>query len=568
MAAAYEPTPYMWPILALAGTLGAMALYAWRHRSIPGALPFAIMTALAVPWAIAVGLEIAAVDIGDKVLWAKFQRTLNTPAITAGLWFALDYTNLNRWLTRRTLLLLAVPPVLYLLMALTNSAHHLAWRGFTFDGDVHLISGRGGWAFTDYGLVLGMVTSLVFVWLFMQSPLHRRPVALCLAGQIASRGAYLLDLRGANPFAPMDLAMVAAFFAYVMYAIALFRFRLFDLVPVAYGTVIEQMREGMLVLDGRQRIVDLNPAAETILGMSGERARGADLATVLSRSTVSGSWLPGTPPREITVGAGPVAKHYAVHVSPLDDRRRFQRGQLLLLHDITEQTQAQAQILEQQRALATLRERERVARELHDNLGQVLGFVKMEAQVARHLLARDRPSEADAYLARVVATAQDAHVDVREYIVGARAALPGEGGFIASLDGFLHRFRETSGIATSLDAPLELRGCPFEPMVAAQLLPIIQEALTNVRKHAAAHAVHVRLAVVGGHAETIVQDDGVGFDPAAMDTPDGQRFGLRFMRERAEEVGGSVDLRSAVGHGTEVVIAVPLRQGALCQEAS
>lgn len=559
MAAAYEPTPYIWPLLALAGALGALTLYAWRRRSVPGAFPFAIMTALAVPWAIAAALEAATVGIPDKVFWAKFQRILNLPTVTAGLWFALDYTNLNRWLTRRTLSLLALPPVLYLLMALTNSVHQLVWRGFTFVGDVHLISGRGGWVFTDYGLVLGMVTSLTFAWLFLQSPLHRRPVALCLAGQIVSRGAYMFDLRGTNPVAPMDLAMIGAFFAYVMYAIALFRFRLFDLVPVAYGTVIEQMREGMLVVDSRQRIVDLNPAAESILGLSGARARGADLPTVLSTSTASGAWTPGAPPREITVGTGDSARHYAVHVSPLDDRRRFQRGQLVLLRDSTEQTKAHAQILEQQRGLATLQERERIARDLHDNLGQVLGFVKMEAQAARRLLARDRSSEADAHLAKVVAAAQDAHVDVREYIVGARAGLPGDTAFLPSLDRFLKRFREASGIATSFDAPREFSGCQLEPMVAAQLLPIIQEALTNVRKHAAAHAVHVRLAAVDGHAAAIVQDDGVGFDPS---TVDGQRFGLHFMRERAAEVGGSVDIRSAVGHGTEVVITMPLRKRA------
>jgi nitrate/nitrite-specific signal transduction histidine kinase len=84
------------------------------------------------------------------------------------------------------------------------------------------------------------------------------------------------------------------------------------------------------------------------------------------------------------------------------------------LRDITERQRAQAHLLQQQRALAVLEERERLARELHDDLGQVMGYVNVQAQAVRELLATGQTEAADAHLARLTAVVQDAHADLRE----------------------------------------------------------------------------------------------------------------------------------------------------------
>jgi signal transduction histidine kinase len=148
---------------------------------------------------------------------------------------------------------------------------------------------------------------------------------------------------------------------------------------------------------------------------------------------------------------------------------------------------------------------------------------------------------------------------VREYILGVRAAGSAEIEFLPSLEDYLRRFRATYGIAATLEASPGLAGRVLEPMVGAQLLRIIQETLTNVRKHARARAVHIGLSVSDGQAEAVVQDDGEGFDPARLETAEASTFGLRFMRERAHEVGGTVRVDSVPGEGTRVVITVPLQ---------
>jgi signal transduction histidine kinase len=548
MSSHYHYTPYIWPTLVAAGLSVPLGAYAWRRRSVPGALPFAVMCLFGFPWMLGSALELAAADLPATIFWVKFQSVWQGPAATAVLWFALEYAHLTRWLNRRVLILLFLPWLAGLALTVTNDAHHWLWAGFAFEGGVRPVRGPAYWVFLGYGLALAMAASVVFVWLFWRSRLHRRPAALCLGGQLAVRVAYLLDAFHVNPL-PIDPVPISIALVTVTYALAVFHFRLLELIPIARGTLVEQMREGMLVLDARERIVDLNHTAEQIVGIPAARARGRTLAEVFPACRLRKP--------EISVGS----RDYALHLSSLMDWRGSPLGSLILLHDVTEQKRAQAKLLEHQRALAMFQERDRVARELHDSLGQVLGFVKMQAGSARALLARNQVPEADACLARLAAVAQDAHADVREYILGARAGMSAGGGFLPALEDYLRRFRENYGIAARLDVAAELSAQALEPTVEAQLLRIIQEALTNVRKHARARGVDIRLGVSNGRAEAVVRDDGAGFEAAALESAEGQTFGLRFMRERAEEVGGAVQVRSAPGQGTQIIISVPLQVG-------
>ena len=546
-----EYSPYIWPAVVSTVLPVVLGVYGWRRRSVPGAFPFIALMACGALWALGSALELLSTDLAAKIFWAKVQSAWQPSLVAAGLWFALEYADLRRWLVRRNLILLAIPPFLWLLLILTNNTHGLIWSGFSFDGSVSPIRNATAWIFITYAFLLGLATIVVFAWLFWRSPLHRVPVALCLCGQIVARAAYGLKMAGKIPAKPVDPVVLSFDFCAVMFALALFRFRLFNLIPIARGTVIDQMREGVLVLDGERRIMDLNPSAEKILRVSAASARGASLAAL----------LPGYGPgnhSEITLETDGSPRHYALHESALGDRRGLRVGTVMLLDDETAQKQVQAQLLEQQRALATLRERDRVARELHDTLGQVLGYIKMQAAVAQTYLERGEPEEAKRRVERMAAAAQDAQCDVREYILGTQAGVTGPTPLVHALKDYLRQFAENYGIATELTVSPALADRVFEPMAGTQLLRIIQEALTNARKHARAQHVEVRIDARDGRAEATVQDDGAGFDPAVVQPAGGHRFGLQVMQERAKEVGGAVHVHSAPGEGTRVVITMPL----------
>lgn len=556
----YRYTPFFWPSFFTALVLLALSGYAWRHRNVPGALPFAIGCLFAALWVGGSIMENAAVDASTQIFWVKVQGALQLPAVTAITCFVLEYAWPGRWLTRRNLALLSIAPLLILVLILTNDLYHLMWLGFSYDGMVIPLRGPGNWVFVMYGMLLSLIDLTVFTWLFIQSPLHRWPVAIMATGQIVSRLLYMLEaFHLIHSDLPLDVIIIA--FLFLVYAIALFAFHLFDPIPLAHQMVIEQLRDGMLVLDPVGRVTNLNPAAEGILGVSAKRAAGRPIRDLLSPYADVDKPLEAmvVDQTEVCLGTGAESRYYRLEMAPLKDWRGLVMGRLLLLHDVTEQKLAQAQMIEQQRAVAMLQEREQLARELHDSLGQVFAFVNTQGQAVRRLLSRGDVETADAYVGRLVDVSREADVDIRESILGLRATLS-EQGLFPALTYYLAQYEKNYDIHAELEKPEAFTGGAFEPLVEVQLLRIVQEALSNVRKHAGADCVRVTFAFEDGWARITVRDDGQGFASAESGDILDEHVGLRVMRERAEEVGGSLKLRSKPGQGTTVVVRVPVKR--------
>ncbi|MDY6877821.1 MAG: response regulator [Chloroflexota bacterium] len=232
--------------------------------------------------------------------------------------------------------------------------------------------------------------------------------------------------------------------------------------------------------------------------------------------------------------------------------------------EIAEREQSQATIIEQQRALATLEERERLGRNLHDGLGQELGYLNVQAQAVETMLAAGQITPARANLRPVVQAAQKAHADIRNYILGLRAEDAPRQDFWEALRDYLSQFQTTYGIETALNLPNDAPSPAFGPAVEKQLLCIIQEALTNARKHAAAHHAQVLINFTAAAAHVIIADDGCGFEPSPPQgggieggKKGGEHFGLQMMRERAQAVGGQVEIRSAPEQGACVLVRIP-----------
>ena len=556
----YAYTPLIWPSVATTVLLLALSASAWRRRGVPGAVGLAIGCLFAALWAAGSAMEAAAVSAPAEIFWVKFQGIWQLPASTAITCFLLQYTWPGRWLTRRNLILLSLPPLAVLVLTLTSDLHHLMWIRFETGVSLTPVRGIANWILHAYGYGLGIVNIVVLVWLFVRSPQLRWPVVVVLIGQIGARTIYGLDTLGlVRSQLSLEALMIA--FLFVIYAVALFGFRIFDPIPLARRTVIAQMRDGLLVLDTEGRIASLNPAARRILGVPEKRALGRQIRELLP--TCADPHAPDTIPAldgaELTKGTGAEARVYTVDCSSLTDWRGLEVGQLVLLRDVTEQRQAEAQLVEQQRARAMLREREHLSRELHDNLGQVFAFVNLQGQTVRRLLKRGDVSTADALLEQLVDAARDADVDIRDSIRALRATCV-EQGLFAALDEYVTQFEKNYGIETELQGPEALRDDALEPLVEVQLLRILQEALTNVRKHADAHSVRITFAAEEGWARVVIRDDGQGFDPRADSDRSGDHVGLRVMRERAEEVGGSLRLHSEPGRGTRMEVRVPMRR--------
>lgn len=207
---------------------------------------------------------------------------------------------------------------------------------------------------------------------------------------------------------------------------------------------------------------------------------------------------------------------------------------------------------------AVVEERERIARELHDSLGQILGSINAQTLAVKKLLQDGRTDVALQELTDMGDRIQEVYADIREAILGLRTASDAtREGFVPAVRLYSERFTQMSAIRVELRVTEEAQRALLAPAVQLQLLRVLQEALTNVRKHAHATAVQVALDTENGVFKATVSDDGRGFDPATLPQTGWPHFGLQMMRERAEAVGGGFQIEAGRGMGTVVTVTVP-----------
>jgi signal transduction histidine kinase len=206
----------------------------------------------------------------------------------------------------------------------------------------------------------------------------------------------------------------------------------------------------------------------------------------------------------------------------------------------------------QLQSLAVVDERARIAREMHDGLAQILGYMNLQVQTLEALLKQNKRDHLFNELQQMREAVQTAHADVRENILSLRTTLSTDAGVASAIEEYLDGFSVQTGIDVRFENHVGER-LGLTPLAEVQLVCILQEALANVRKHASADTVCVTLGQNNGCAYLEIADNGVGIQqPVAK-----YRFGLHTMRERAESVGGQIMIESAPGQGTKITCQLP-----------
>lgn len=221
---------------------------------------------------------------------------------------------------------------------------------------------------------------------------------------------------------------------------------------------------------------------------------------------------------------------------------------------------AQEQVVEQQRAVATLEERERLARDLHDGIGQVLGFLNVQGQSAIHSAQSGDTQAATQLLARMVEVAQEAHDDVRGYILGLKhePSTQPRRDLSTQLEQYCQHLLHNFGFRVRLNLPGQIPPGLAAKAVETQLLYVIREALSNARAHSGQNQAEVTLTFDETRVQALIEDHGMGFVPySGPERRKSGHFGLGIMRERAEAVGGSLEIESNPGRGTRVTVSLP-----------
>jgi signal transduction histidine kinase len=256
------------------------------------------------------------------------------------------------------------------------------------------------------------------------------------------------------------------------------------------------------------------------------------------------------PLREVAAGAGRLAAGELGHRVP--EGRGDEIGQLAAsFNDMAARiAERDASLRQLSKRLLSVQEQERVriAREVHDELGQALTAMKIDLQ---QLGKRHR--ELQEPLAGIARTIDETVDIVRRIAADLRPAILDDLGITAALEQQLRRLRESTGMQTTLTVAEEPE---IDMLTGATLYRIAQEALANVVRHAEAKTVEISLTIDGSAAVLKIRDDGRGMSPQKATDP--QSLGLLGIRERAELLGGSVTIDSLPGEGTMVIATLPL----------
>ena len=213
-----------------------------------------------------------------------------------------------------------------------------------------------------------------------------------------------------------------------------------------------------------------------------------------------------------------------------------------------------ARLVEASRELSIVEERARLARELHDASVQTLFSLSLTAEVAASLVVDD-PEAAGVEIGRIQELAQTAVAELRSLVFELRPPALDDEGLVATIRKHLEVVGRIHSLSVNLVASSEVR---LESAVEAGLFRIVQEALSNVARHASATRVEVTIEAGGDKVDATVADDGVGFDPQARAIR-ARRLGLTSMRERAQALGGTLEIASTIDRGTKVSVTVPCR---------
>jgi PAS domain-containing protein len=267
-------TPYILPLVLASALLILTVVQTWRFRDRQIGRIFLLLLAALFIWSSGFAFEIMAVSLAGKLLWANLQffGILPLPLLWLGL--TLLYTGQPRSIRSWTAII-SIPIVITCIALWTNSFHHL----FRLHPYIDCSSGPFCVLVNDYGPLFYInagISYLVFISclvlmgrsLAMKKTIHRQQLLLLMASLFVPLLSDFLYVNGISPIPHFNFTPITFSLALIFVAIALFRFRLLSLRPLAYDLIIENLRDGILILDDDNIIVDINPAAEKFLGIT------------------------------------------------------------------------------------------------------------------------------------------------------------------------------------------------------------------------------------------------------------------------------------------------------------
>ncbi len=374
--------------------ISAILIYAWRQRKVPEIAALLVMISCVAGWLVFNTLELIAASPAMTMVWARISYLFIATTPTAWFVFVLVYTGAGDALRSPGFWAIALIPVATVALAWTNGVHGLVWRDVAYVPVNGLLAmrvehGPWFWVYASFGYSLvGLGAFLIVIRHFRAQSLYRYQSRWLVAGALIPVIVNIVYVTDLIPGLQKDFTPVGFALAGLAFAVGIFRFRLFDIKPVARVALVDTLSDPVITLDRLDRVVDLNPAALTMFtGLTAERSpdligRPMDTALGSFPSLVSLLQRAEATHADVLLERASISQSYDVRVSNLLNTHGQRLGRVIVLRDITERKQAEAALRRHMAELEASNEQldafaHTVAHDLKGPLSTMIGYTEV-----------------------------------------------------------------------------------------------------------------------------------------------------------------------------------------------
>lgn len=570
-------------LFAAAAALFSVAVAVWKNRDVTGSTAFLFLLGSMILWTVAYGLQISGANESTKIFWANVNHIAVAVVPVAWLCFALQFTGRKRLLTPRSVGALSIVPIIYILLVWTNPIHKLIRETVgvrSVDGSSLLLIdqtfGPIFWLHAVYGYGLMATGVLLFAQLFIwTSSVYRRQIGLLLLGAVvpmATNIAFHASLYSPSNFDLTSFSFVATA---LLFFVAIYRYQLLDLIPIARETVVDTLTEGIVVIDREHRVVDLNAAATTILGVQDVIVIGSNIQEIFPAATdenlLRGQEAPTR--REVDHEVDGASRTLAVTITTVSDISQNPSGYTITLRDVTETRRLQEAVKTQ------LNEVLRVNRELELFTTAISHDLRAPARTTERYIERVRQSEQDLsdendLILKIAQTnAEQMQSMLTALLEYSRITVGSDEFEPVALSAVVDRTLTSLQFSIEeSDATILVDELPTVYGVDYLFALLFQNLISNAIRYAGDSPPRIEIEAISTETthKITVKDFGVGIEERNLahvfelfytgnheSESSGTGVGLTICKKIVEEHRGTITIESTVGEGTEVTIRLP-----------
>src|SRR6056297_4205244 len=555
----YDVSPYLLPSLISGMVSLGLGVFTFSRRRVPGAYLFIAMMLLAAVWSFGYALSMAAVSGSVKLLWYNLAQTGTVFTPVLWLLLVLQYTGYQRYIRRSFIPFMFLVPLSSYLLMWTNSAHH--WLRSAVELTQHhyftyLQIEHGFWFYIEAAYSYSML--LAAIWLLVKA-LHnthmKGQVLVLLLSLLIPMFSSVLDILGLNPLKPYGPTSITFSISGLLIAFGLFRYRLFDIIPVARDKVFDHIADAVFVVDMRRRILDANSAGQQLVGKNLPELIGGNIERVVPQLSLLFDSADGYAHKKVeTELEGGLC--FKAEMTDLHISGQAVSGNLIMLRDITEQKQRVAELQqayeEKSALLGELQHR------VKNSMSSILSFVNIEMGRAEDLHTK---AVLEGLKHRIFAFSklyELLHQSTEAGMVQLNEYIP------AVVNAITRSFKASERGITVIIEVEELR---LNQKSATSIGLIVNELVTNSFKYGYADGVQgiLRVGVRGEGQQIIlsVVDDGVGF-PEDTEIGESAGVGLSLVELLTNQLKATLEIvKGENSAGVSFTIEIPFEDSSI-----